>query len=639
MRKGGYDLRSNMKRKGGYDLRSNLKRDEKTDFVITDSKKRTSASLARKKKDTRLCNEGETSESLIEGDLHHESNEGASWSELSGEVAANLSKSVVSLALLDGHNTVLFQCSGIAVQCKRHVTRLLTSASLLNAFNDKKKDHDNLKVEVHHEDNVDTGDLREYVMEHNMAAVVVKNLPDLRAVSFNYVHIFVPHNKVVALGRDISGKLMSTRGLLIGDSSRSYNDQLMSSTCKISKVYEGGPLFDSDGNFLGMNLSFNTKGTLFVPTFRVIEQYDNCIHFHEVEYKERLKSLKAARARESEMPTHQVQLDVLNKDRFGDLESLGYPEPPESKLNDGIKLFNTFEESFGDLWGEGGVWSKLSDDVGSNIHDNIVALASFNGKKRFFACTGYFIEWNEGAIILTSASLIRDSGIKNKIVENLRIEVLLPNKQRTEGTVEHCSLHYNVALVSVSVKDYYVRQPAKIQHQRHDNIDLLAVGCIAISGRLMAAKGKQFAITVTHDCKLLSYSSCQVTKAGIGGPLLDFDGNFIGMNLYDEGVDGTPFLSWCELREILKYFKTKGNVTELGHGDPSHMLDWKINGYDSNGRCLGHIGVIRTILRSVNMHFKSAESSTFRVELLHGPLTKAVGEQSSSSCSRRKIDW
>ncbi|KAF0907252.1 hypothetical protein E2562_015755, partial [Oryza meyeriana var. granulata] len=53
-------------------------------------------------------------------------------------------KVFVSLALLDGQ-TVLFVCSGIAVPCKGDITRLLTSASLLKAFNDKRKDHDNLK--------------------------------------------------------------------------------------------------------------------------------------------------------------------------------------------------------------------------------------------------------------------------------------------------------------------------------------------------------------------------------------------------------------------------------------------------------------------------------------------------------------
>uniref|UniRef100_A0A0D9XYJ4 Uncharacterized protein n=1 Tax=Leersia perrieri TaxID=77586 RepID=A0A0D9XYJ4_9ORYZ len=555
--------------RGGYNFRS-LKRD-KFDYLRISKKHRFELYT---RKDAAVCNEEETSEPLISGDLHCESNQGVFGSELSGEVASNLSKSVVSLALLDG-DTVLFVCSGIAVECNEHDTRLLTSARLLKAFNDERKDRPNLKVEVHHEDTAVIGSLREYNLNHNIAAVSVANLPDLCTVSFKHIYKILPHSKVVAVGRDISGKLMATNGLLISDSSGSYNNKLRSSTCKFSEIYEGGPLFDFDGNFVGMNLAFTEEGTLYVPGLRVLEQLEQCILVHDVKF--------SAGVRESptgEMPnSHQgfTLRDVLNKDQFGDLESLGYPEPPKSMLDDGLILVNTFEESFGDVYGEG-VWSELSEAVVSNICENIVALASFKGEKRVFACTGFFIEWNEGATILTSASLLRESGDQHKIVENLRIEVLLPNKQRTEGTVQHYSFRYNVALVCV--KDYRVRQPAKIQFQRHDFGELLAVGCVFKSGRLMATKGVQVPIVATHDCKYLYYCACRITKAGIGGPLLDFNGNFIGMNFYDE-AEGTLFLSWREMGIILNYFKTKGTTAEHSQSNPSHVLDWRIKGDNS----------------------------------------------------------
>uniref|UniRef100_A0A0D3GUP2 Uncharacterized protein n=1 Tax=Oryza barthii TaxID=65489 RepID=A0A0D3GUP2_9ORYZ len=35
------------------------------------------------------------------------------------------------------------------------------------------------------------------------------------------------------------------------------------------------------------------------------------------------------------------------------------------------------------------------------------------------------------------------------------------------------------------------------------------------------------------DCKNLMVSTCRMSKAGIGGLLIDFDGNFVGMNFYD----------------------------------------------------------------------------------------------------------
>jgi len=43
------------------------------------------------------------------------------------------------------------------------------------------------------------------------------------------------------------------------------------------------------------------------------------------------------------------------------------------------------------------------------------------GEKRFSACTGFFIEWNGSATVLTSASLVRTCGYENKIVKNLRV--------------------------------------------------------------------------------------------------------------------------------------------------------------------------------------------------------------------------
>ena len=42
---------------------------------------------------------------------------------------------------------MLFACSGVAIDCDgRDATRFMTSASLVKALNDKRKDHDNFKI-------------------------------------------------------------------------------------------------------------------------------------------------------------------------------------------------------------------------------------------------------------------------------------------------------------------------------------------------------------------------------------------------------------------------------------------------------------------------------------------------------------
>ncbi|CAO1943109.1 unnamed protein product [Urochloa humidicola] len=552
-----------------------LKRNESIDDLTSSKKNKRNLTRSSPKNKT-VRNEGETTELLISGGLHLESNQ-VVWSELSEEVASNLSKSVVSLALSNGHK-VLFTCSGIAVQREGYVTRFLTTASLAKAFIDEKKHHDNLKVEVRHGDNVVTGFLGEYDVDCNIAAVNVENFPDLHTVVFRKLSEFPHHGNVVAVGRDISGKIIATRGILNNDLSGSF-PTLMRTTCQISKVCEGGPLFDCDGKFLGMNLSFSTEGTLFMPKVKLLEKLWNCCTpVEEVKFP---KEVRVEESSNGEMSNcHQeAHQDVLNEYQFGNLESLGYPERPKSMLKDDIILANNFEDPFGDICGRG-VWNELSETVAKNIHGNIVALASFDGEKRFFTCTSCFIEWNGCTTILTAASLIRDSYFDSKIVENLRIEVLLPNKQPTEGILQHYNLHYNIALVSVN--DFCATRPVKIQHRWRDNRELLAVGCIFEYGNLMAARGRQICKVVTHDCRFLGYTTCGITKAGIGGPLLDFDGKFVGMNFYDKYAGGTPFLSWDAILHVLEYFKTKRTVAEAGHGGyASRVLDWTIPGDDS----------------------------------------------------------
>ena len=53
----------------------------------------------------------------------------------------------------------------------------------------------------------------------------------------------------------------------------------------------------------------------------------------------------------------------------------------------------------------------------------IIEIVIYVGKTRFFACTGVFIRHGGRSKVLTSASLVRDSGddIHQKINHNLRV--------------------------------------------------------------------------------------------------------------------------------------------------------------------------------------------------------------------------
>ncbi|KAL6652424.1 hypothetical protein ACP70R_011349 [Stipagrostis hirtigluma subsp. patula] len=223
--------------------------------------------------------------------------------------------------------------------------------------------------------------------------------------------------------------------------------------------------------------------------------------------------------------TSESQISTYKDVPLEDLYSFGYPIPSRDMVQRGMILVNTFENPFGDIY-PNGVWSGL--------------------RKRE-----------------EEASLVRCPYGGNKIIEGLRIEVLLPNKQRRDGTLRHYSLHYNVALVCI--KDFRAVCPASLrQNSIITKAKVLAVGRFFKSGELMAASGRLTDWTSKLDWNIVSHASCKITKAGIGGPLVDVDGNFIGMNFYHWKI-GTPFVFWDDLCGLLEYFKTKNtNYEEQG---------------------------------------------------------------------------
>nr|XP_034597314.1 uncharacterized protein LOC117858368 [Setaria viridis]TKW13395.1 hypothetical protein SEVIR_5G098250v2 [Setaria viridis] len=180
-------------------------------------------------------------------------------------------------------------------------------------------------------------------------------------------------------------------------------------------------------------------------------------------------------------------------------------------MEGGMVLVNTFEENFGRSFDSSkGVWSKLSKTVAENLSRSVVSLSSYNeheGKTRFFACSGVIIEWKGCSTILTSASLVRNRFDEKKIEENLKIDVLLPNKLRTEGTLEHYNLHYNVAIVSF--KGFGDHSTANI-HDRGAirSSRVVAVGRCFESSMLMATGGICTSCLSRFDCDAIRYSTC-----------------------------------------------------------------------------------------------------------------------------------
>uniref|UniRef100_I1PHA1 Uncharacterized protein n=1 Tax=Oryza glaberrima TaxID=4538 RepID=I1PHA1_ORYGL len=473
------------------------------------------------------------------GDLTSGSNQDV-WAILSVEVASNLSKSVVSLTLSDG-NTLIYACSGIVIECQEGSgTIFLTSASLVTAFYDTEEVYDNLKIEVRHEGNeVLKGYLAKYDLDKNFAVVYTMESLDVHIVLAENSRDRYINKKLVAVGRDKHGVLMAKSVMVAGcrDSNRSEDSKEIR---LISEDWEGGPLFDFDGKFVGMNrfsVMDRTSVLSWVSILIILKHYLPSLQNRILKRLQNVKRVRDGERPTGELPDYHPEAPVhrggLNTEQFGYLNSMGYPKPP----------INVLDETFGDLCGED-LWSEIN-------------------KK---GCT----------TILTSASLVRESDDGNKIDENLRIEVLLPNKQLREGTLQHYSLHYNVALVSVKDKDFHAR-PANIQLDHNHGPGVAAVGRCFESGKLMAARTDVVDWSGTLDCEMfLIRSSCKITKAGIGGPLVDLEGKVIGMNFYDKKI-GTPCLPWNVILMVLACFEKESSGGEVGSGsDPCGAPGWKI---------------------------------------------------------------
>ncbi|KAM0910530.1 hypothetical protein ACQ4PT_014070 [Festuca glaucescens] len=207
-----------------------------------------------------------------------------------------------------------------------------------------------------------------------------------------------------------------------------------------------------------------------------------------------------------------------------------------------------------------GVWSELSKEVASKLSKSVFAIASFNGDEMRCSCSGIVIYWKPRLItLLTSASLVRSFHDESKIDEDLTIRVWNQHYQYVNGWLEQYDLCYNIALVSIPAPGFLC--PASLHHQiqLESGSKVVAVGCLFNSRKLMATSGVMMDKVSRFDSEEFLISTCKISKAGIGGPLVDFDGNFIGMNFYDE--ENTPFIPRNIILECLGHFETKSSIS------------------------------------------------------------------------------
>ncbi|KAM3316987.1 hypothetical protein ACQJBY_034892 [Aegilops geniculata] len=512
--------------------------------------------------------------SVYESDQDH-------WCQLSQRVASHLSTEVVSLALLDGEE-MLFACTGIVLPrgtSSLGLTRFLTSSRLVTVFNQKRNKDDKLRVAVRLPDKKTIpGILGLY--DKYIAIVTSQDFQNVMPLDM-YQETYLPDAlTMVAAGRaHKSCSLMGTIGALTDAPVGDDYEHLSASTWQITEAGLGGPLIDLAGNFVGMNICFNsdTGKPLFLPWILLrqrLEQYEILGPWAKLQgkmtpYSAGFSTWKTNNSRQgSYVPPPGASRIIPSgfMDTWNWIESMGYPKPEPLMLELNGRLVRTFDDVFGCLhawrgykgfynaFGSGkNAWQRLEKKIVETISRRVVSLVSFNGNDmRFFVCTGFLVKCpltNGGTrtVIVTSASLVRTCEATDTIDENMRIEVFLPPNQRLNGTLESYHPGYNVAIVTVKG----LRKGLPEDLELHP--DSLPRRVVAIGrepkGLLCASMGEPILGREDLDkrnafgCKDLRLSDCQITKIGIGGPLVNFfNGSLVGMNFYDGRPSGTPFL-------------------------------------------------------------------------------------------------
>ncbi|XBI81955.1 hypothetical protein VPH35_090756 [Triticum aestivum] len=472
---------------------------------------------------------------------------------LSKQVLSRLSMSVVALASFDG-DTMLRECTGICVESAcPDATCFLTSINLIPYTWPRDKIAESLTIKVRLPDHqAVTGWIENPRLYVDYFIVKIKNVDVTGAAHLSHLSLdrampFEPYRKVAAVWRYFdSGELKTTGGVDLASLSV-HIDEKMLSTWRIHEVGIGGPLVDFDGNFVGMNCSgTKQRKTPYVqrPSIREFMFFRGMVSVKE-EVDNAVAKMNSRYGQSYFMPGGGKYINHLD-----DLFKKDILSKPFKSV-----CFEMDQSAYS-------LASESSKRLASKMNQSVVSLASFNGFAKKFSCSGIFIKGKAcSATILTSASLVRVPGSAHMIDENLKIEVVLPNGFLVVGILNYYNLHYNVALVDIM--GFWRPRTIKISGDPvTSSMDVIAVGSLFAHRKLMAVEGKVLIGKQSElDCIQLCVSTCKITKAGIGGPLIDNDGNFVGMNFYDE--EETPFLPRDVINRLLNKKRTSADDTTV----------------------------------------------------------------------------
>uniref|UniRef100_A0A0E0M2S2 PDZ domain-containing protein n=1 Tax=Oryza punctata TaxID=4537 RepID=A0A0E0M2S2_ORYPU len=182
-----------------------------------------------------------------------------------------------------------------------------------------------------------------------------------------------------------------------------------------------------------------------------------------------------------------------------------------------------------------------------------------------FSCSGTIVEVSEGiGIIVTVANLVKHP-VADELAEKLKDDEVL------DGDLLSYDFYHNICVIKIKIVRP-VHLPEKSFSSNIEDIildelcskDVVALGRDKRTHYLWARTGKVISKGSEFDCEELLVSSCKISKEAVGGPLMDFDGNIIGMNYYHS--EETPFIPCFIVSKCLVQLKNSGKVVRPWHG-------------------------------------------------------------------------
>uniref|UniRef100_A0ACD5UFF4 Uncharacterized protein n=1 Tax=Avena sativa TaxID=4498 RepID=A0ACD5UFF4_AVESA len=218
----------------------------------------------------------------------------------------------------------------------------------------------------------------------------------------------------------------------------------------------------------------------------------------------------------------------------------------------------SLENTFGDS-DDGSLESLQARRVALLVSKSIASLSSYAGAKRVRVCSGFVMLQTDNtgtSMILTSATLVRSLNGDNNVMPNVKVKVLLSDGHITDGHIFLVDFHYNVAVVKVAA-DLALLEVVHLKGTTHNGA-VLALGRAYEGGNLMCSRGQVVNQTSTFGCSELLVSSCKISMAGSGGPLVNYNGQVLGINFYEKNQ--TSYLPMPIVSRILEQHRSFGKT-------------------------------------------------------------------------------